>query len=141
VCYIVGEFSCEVSDWNQMERKSIYLYVVPIPEIDLSPLHVTLREGEMGAVTCMSRDDEYANFTYSWLKDGRPLTTGDNGEHEEKLAPIGSRLTLKRITQAASYTCVVRSLAGSASKTALVSLLTGRQTLLLVYMLFGGCML
>jgi hypothetical protein len=130
-----GEFSCEVSDWNQVERKSISIYIVPIPEIDLSPLHVTLREGEKGAMTCMSRDDEHANFTYSWLYNGRPLTTGPNGEHVEKLAPIGSRLTLKRVTQAASYTCVVRSLAGTASKTTIVSLLAGTQ---IHYVLLAG---
>ena len=109
-----------------MEQKSLYLYVVPIPNIDLLPMHLTLKEGEAGAVTCLSRDDEYGNFTYSWWYEGNPLTKGPNGEQIEKVVPIGSRLTMKKVTRSANYTCVVQSLAGSVSKSIFVSILKGK---------------
>jgi hypothetical protein len=121
-----GEYACEVSDWNQTERRALHVHVIPTPHMEVTPLSSTLPRGSLVAITCLSRDDEFALFTYTWQRDGKTLVRGENEEVVEQLLPTGIRLRIPSLIKSARYTCTISSAAGSVSQDSHVQVLNGK---------------
>lgn len=122
---LAGEFGCEVTDWNRTERRAVHVHVIPVPHMEVTPLSSTLTAGSPVAITCLSRDDEFALFSYTWKRNGDDMIRGANEEVVEQLLPTGSRLSIPSLKEPAVYTCTITSQAGSISDDAYVAVLNG----------------
>lgn len=125
---LTGEYTCRVWDWNETDTKSIHIRVVPIAHIEISPLSGTVEANSSITISCLSWDDEQADFTYRWLRDGQEMNLREslNQEMVEEMFPIGSRVELRRVTVSATYTCEVNSSAGTVRDHSKIAVILGK---------------
>lgn len=122
-----GDYSCKVTDWDQTEVRTVHVHVIPVPHMEVTPKTASMNLDSSLAITCISRDDEFATFEYSWKRNGKTLMPGPNGEIVEQLLPTGSRLSIPALKQSAMYSCTITSQAGSMEDYTEISLLRGEQ--------------
>ncbi|XP_035225605.1 hemicentin-2-like [Stegodyphus dumicola] len=118
-----GVFTCQVSDWGFVRNRSIYVRVLSAPQPQLSPITATVPLGSSHIITCLSSEDIYRNFGYTWLKNGRVLNPSVEPEMAEDLFPTGSRILLQEAAASATYSCIITSSAGSTRKDSFVTVI------------------
>ncbi|XP_064625990.1 uncharacterized protein LOC135486819 [Lineus longissimus] len=119
-----GTYSCVTDDWGDTANKSVYVSIIPKPHIDVSPKTTTVVRGRKVTLTCLSHDDISGNFKYTWLRDGFGMEIpSENLEIVEKIFPTGSRLTIRRSIVSATYTCIVKNIAGQATAVSKISVI------------------
>uniref|UniRef100_T1IRS7 Uncharacterized protein n=1 Tax=Strigamia maritima TaxID=126957 RepID=T1IRS7_STRMM len=110
-------FICEVSDWEEVQRKSFSFFVMTPPTVNLTPLTRTLNENEELTIMCQSEEDIQGLFGYSWLKDGHVLNPSEGYELVEDLYPTGIRMKIiKASVTSVTYTCIVSNRAGQSKE-------------------------
>ena len=128
--FFPGDFTCKVTDWNETETKSIHIRVVPIPYVEITPLSLTVEPESSVTISCLSRNDDQADFTYRWLRDGEDLNSKQllNEEMVEDNFPIaiGSKLQLRRVVTPAVYTCEITSPLGTVHDDSKITVFLGR---------------
>ncbi|GFS30097.1 uncharacterized protein TNIN_411052 [Trichonephila inaurata madagascariensis] len=118
-----GTFTCQVTDWGFVRNSSIYVHVLFAPQPQVSPMTATIQLGSSLVVTCLSRDDIYRDFGYTWLKNGRVLNPSTEAEMAEDLFPAGSRILLREAVASAAYSCIITSSAGSTRKDSIITVI------------------
>nr|XP_042904388.1 uncharacterized protein LOC110282116 isoform X2 [Parasteatoda tepidariorum] len=118
-----GMFTCQVTDWGFVQNRSIYVHVLSAPQPQLSPITATIYVGSPLVITCLSREDIYGNFGYTWLKNGRVLNPSIEPEMAEDLFPAGSRILLQGAKSSAMYSCIITSSAGSTRKDSIITVI------------------
>ncbi|XP_033739232.1 uncharacterized protein LOC117326583 [Pecten maximus] len=113
-----GKFTCEASDYGEVQNKSISIDVITFPLVDLDPLSTSVRQGANVTVRCMSPDDTQNKFQYEWFENGYTIPNGKNGKRVEDLKPTGIRLFVRNMQQGSVFTCRVTNKAGSVNVTA-----------------------
>ncbi|GFU29033.1 hypothetical protein TNCV_471431, partial [Trichonephila clavipes] len=116
-------FTCQVTDWGFVRNSSIYVHVLFAPQPQVSPMTATIQLGSSLVVTCLSRDDIYRDFGYTWLKNGRVLNPSTEAEMAEDLFPAGSRILLREAVASAAYSCIITSSAGSTRKDSIITVI------------------
>ncbi|GBL84389.1 hypothetical protein AVEN_117159-2 [Araneus ventricosus] len=116
-----GTFTCQVTDWGFVRNSSIYVYVMAAPQPQVTPMTATIPLGSSLVVTCLSKDDVFGNFGYTWLKNGRVLNPSTESEMAEDLFPAGSRILLREAVSSAMYSCIITSSAGSTRKDSIIT--------------------
>ena len=117
---------CQTSDWDEGENKTVYVRVIPVPTIELSPRTMAVPWGSKLSLVCVSRDDVNGLFKYVWARDGKRLHPHINQEVEENMIPTGKRLNIQSAHHSAAYTCTVSNSAGTSRQTATVTVLAGK---------------
>lgn len=120
---VSGTFTCQVTDWGFIRNSSIYVHVLSAPQPQVSPMTATIPMGSSLVVTCLSREDIYGNFGYTWLKNGRVLNPSAEKEMAEDLFPAGSRILLSEAVASAMYSCIITSQAGSTRKDSIITVI------------------
>ncbi|XP_069126254.1 uncharacterized protein [Argopecten irradians] len=112
-----GTFTCEASDYGEVQNKSISIDVITFPLVDLDPLSTSVRQGANVTVRCMSPDDTQNNFQYDWFQDGYKIQNGQTDKRVEDLKPTGIRLFVRNMQHGSVFTCRVTNKAGSVNVT------------------------
>ncbi|XP_054708050.1 uncharacterized protein LOC129217735 [Uloborus diversus] len=124
-----GTFTCQATDFGFIRNRSIYVYVQSAPVPQLTPMTATVPVGSPLVITCLSRDDVYGDFGYTWLKNGRVLNPSAEPEMAEDLFPAGSRILLAEATTSAVYSCIITSSAGSTRKDSVITVVDRERSL------------
>lgn len=119
----IGEFKCEASDGTSKDTLSARVTVKSPPKTLLSPMTVTVRQGESVFVTCLCEETIHDRFYYKWTKDGKTMRHPRDQELVEDLYPAGSRLIIDRAESSATYRCSITSTYGSSSAECTVTVL------------------
>lgn len=116
----LGEFTCEIEDFNEVDNASVIVDVITLPLLEMSPLAVSLTKGGATSFRCLSPDDtiEKGTFTYRWLKNDNQIPPDSPSEIIEDVFPTGRRLNIRNAQHSANYTCIITNPAGSTNKTA-----------------------
>ena len=124
----LGIYACKVTDWNETKTKQVVVTVINPPHVEVTPLAVTVMEGQTTNCKCLSSDDDRGEFTYQWKKGGELLEASDKQTDEviEDLYPTGSRLTVhaKKTTQV--YTCAITAPSGEAQESCRINVAKGK---------------
>ncbi|ESO86665.1 hypothetical protein LOTGIDRAFT_166940 [Lottia gigantea] len=123
-----GEFTCIISDFGQVQYKSVMVDVITYPHIEVTPLAASRELGQSIGFRCVTPDDTRQTFDYRWYKNGVEIISDHGDEIIEELIPAGSRLAVRRVTSDANYTCYITNTAGTSNLTAHVFLLPGNKT-------------
>lgn len=120
-----GVFTCQVSDWGAVQNKSMRVRLDVAPRPLVSPLAVTLLEGQPLELSCLSPHTGGGSgpLGFHWLRNGR-LLPPRSPELTEDLYPAGSRLVLAEARASATYTCVATGPLGSGRADAFVTVLS-----------------
>lgn len=110
-----------MSDWGAVQNKSVRVRLDAAPRPLVSPLALTLIEGEPLELSCLSLGGGPLGFR--WLRNGQ-LLPPKGPEHTEDLYPAGSRLVLSAARASATYTCVATGPLGADRADALVTVLS-----------------
>lgn len=118
-----GVFTCQVSDWGAVQNKSMRVRLDVAPRPLVSPLAVTLLEGQPLELSCLSpHAGGLGSLGFRWLRNER-LLPPRSPELTEDLYPAGSRLVLAEARSSATYTCVATGPLGSGRADAFVTVL------------------
>lgn len=118
-----GVFTCQVSDWGAVQNKSMRVRLDVAPRPLVSPLAVTLLEGQPLELSCLSpHAGALGPLGFRWLRNER-LLPPRSPELTEDLYPAGSRLVLAEARSSATYTCVATGPLGSGRADAFVTVL------------------
>ena len=120
-----GDYSCKVQDHFETATETVHIRVIPVPHLQVDPLSHTVPWAGEAKISCLSRDDDFDPFVYTWLKDGDPLVPTYE-ETPEDLFPTGSHLYLRDVKEDAVYTCVVKSAAGTVQDSCYVHVMRGQ---------------
>lgn len=115
-----GVFTCQVSDWGAVQNKSVRVRLDVAPRPLVSPLSLTLVEGQPLELLCLSPGGVPLGFR--WLRNDH-LLPPKGPESTEDLYPAGSRLVLSAARASATYTCVATGPLGADRADALVTVL------------------
>ncbi|CAN8001593.1 unnamed protein product [Ixodes hexagonus] len=118
--YDAGVFTCQVSDWGAVQNKSVRVRLDVAPHPLVSPLSLTLVEGQPLELLCLSLGGVPLGFR--WLRNDN-LLPPKGPERTEDLYPAGSRLVLGAARASATYTCVATGPLGADRADALVTVL------------------
>ncbi|XP_077496934.1 uncharacterized protein LOC144107686 isoform X2 [Amblyomma americanum] len=118
-----GVFTCQISDWGAVQNKSMRVRLDVAPRPLVSPLAVTLLEGQPLELSCLSPHAGGSGpLGFRWLRNDR-LLPHRSPELTEDLYPAGSRLVLAEARSSATYTCVATGPLGSGRADAFVTVL------------------
>ncbi|EEC03231.1 hypothetical protein IscW_ISCW002825, partial [Ixodes scapularis] len=112
--------STQVSDWGAVQNKSVRVRLDVAPRPLVSPLSLTLVEGQPLELLCLSPGGVPLGFR--WLRNDH-LLPPKGPESTEDLYPAGSRLVLGAARASATYTCVATGPLGADRADALVTVL------------------
>ncbi|OWF46372.1 uncharacterized protein LOC110455783 isoform X2 [Mizuhopecten yessoensis] len=123
-----GTFTCEGSDYGEVQNKSISIDVITFPLVDLDPLSTSVLPGANVTIRCMSPDDTQNKFKYEWFEKGYKIQNGKQGNRVEDLKPTGIRLFVRNMQQGSVFTCRVTNKAGSVNVTSHVYVWPANET-------------
>ena len=122
---IVGLFTCEVKDFDEVQSGKIAVEVKQFPMVELDPMSASVPRNNPVSIKCLSPDDSWKKFSYDWLKNGVMIRPDSREEYAEDLFPTGVRLVVAAVTAHAEYTCRVTNEAGFANVTSYIYVVEG----------------
>ncbi|XP_066581227.1 uncharacterized protein [Prorops nasuta] len=102
-----GHYTCQVSDWDLQQCKSIFIEVKNEPDIKVIPMSITVNKGSNVQLTCMTPNMRSIGIGFGWTKNRALLKLEPGSEVWEDLYPAGSMLKITNLQKSTIYTCNV----------------------------------